>query len=205
MFNLSGNNEERTGQMRQTAHALEMKFVEKDEYGMTALLRDFYLFSRGGSKAITNLLTHTSPLMEDKVNIFDFKYRVSTGKSSHTHEQTVFFINSKRLAMPEMLMKPEHFFHKIGAWFGMQDIDFQEHKEFSDQYLLQGGDEAHIRRTMNLKPVIRFFTIEKNWCLESIGYFLIFYQLDLLIHPGQIKHLHAKGMSLFEQFKTEEF
>ena len=190
--------------MRQTAHELKMKFTEADEYGMIALLRDFHLFKKGGGKTITNMLTHASQLMEDKINIFDYKYTVSTGKSAHTFRQTVFFINSKRLAMPEMLMKPEHFFHRLGNWLGLQqDIDFEEHKDFSHQYLLQGEDEAHVRRAMNQDEVIRFFTVEKEWSLESIGFFMIFYQHEKLIPSHQIKYLHERGMMLFDNFKEE--
>ncbi len=204
MFNFSGSDDERQALMRQTAHELEMKFTEKDEYGMIALLRDFQLFSVGGNKAITNLLTHTSQLMEDRVNIFDYQYTVRTGKTTVTYKQTVFFINSKRLAMPEMLLKPEHFFNRIGNWLGLQqDIDFEEHKDFSNNYLLQGEDEPQVRRTMNQEAIIRFFTIEKEWCLESIGFFMIFYQPKRLIPPHEIKYLHQRGMLLFDNFKTD--
>jgi hypothetical protein len=204
MFNLSGKEEERTAQLRQIAYKLGMEFKEEEEYGMIALLRDFRLFRMGGSKTITNLLTHTSDLMEDKVNIFDYKYTISTGKTTVTHRQTVFFINSKRLSMPEMLLKPEHFFNKIGAWLGLQqDIDFEEHKEFSDNYLLQGEDEPRVRRTMNNDEVLHFFTIEKDWHLESVGFFMIFYQHNRLIEPHEIKYLHQRGMMLFDSFKAE--
>ena len=35
----------------------------------------------------------------------------------------------------------------IGAWLGLQqDIDFEEQKGFSDNYLLQGEDEPRVRR-----------------------------------------------------------
>jgi hypothetical protein len=143
--------------------------------------------------------------MEEKINVFDYRYTVSTGKSSHTFHQSVFFIQSKQLAMPQMLLKPENFFHKIGAWLGMQDIDFEEHPEFSDRYLLQGEDEERIRRTMSNETVMRFFTVEKNWSLESIGFYLVLYQERKLIDPGHFKTLYGKGMKLYEQLKTEEW
>ena len=204
IFN-SASRQERTGQLRAAAFELEMDFEEKDEYGMIALLRDFKLFQKGGRKTISNILTKTSSLMEEKVNVFDYRYTISTGKSSHTFYQTVFFIQSKQLAMPQMLLKPENFFHKIGTWLGMQDIDFEEHPEFSDSYLLQGEDEARIRRTMSNEAVMRFFTVEKNWCLESIGFYLVLYQEKKLISPSHIKTLHSKGMKLYEQLKMEEW
>ncbi len=204
-FFSSKSRQERTEQLRATAFELEMDFEEKDEFGMIALLRDFKLFRIGGRKTISNILTKTSSLMEEKINVFDYRYTISTGKSSHTYHQSVFFIQSKQLAMPQMLLKPEHFFHKIGAWLGMQDIDFEEHPEFSDRYLLQGEDEDRIRRTMSNEAVMRFFTVEKNWHLESIGFFLILYQDKKLIMPSHIKTLYGKGMILYEQLKTEEW
>ncbi|MCF8247391.1 MAG: hypothetical protein K9J37_18225 [Saprospiraceae bacterium] len=195
---------ERTEQLRQVAFKLNMEFNEQDEYGMIGLLRDFQLFGKGGRKEISNLMTQSSQLMEDRFHVFDYKYTISTGKSAHTFRQTVLFINSKRLSMPEMLMKPEHFFNKIGTWLGLQqDIDFEEHKVFSDNYLLQGEDEARVRRTMDQEEIIRFFTIEKDWYLESVGFFMIFYQRNRLIEPNEIKHLHERGVLLFEYFKKE--
>jgi hypothetical protein len=58
---------------------------------------------------------------------------------------------------------------------------------------------------MNNLQIIHFFTIEKGWTLESVGYYLILYMHDKLIVPDQIKRLYSKGMSLYEQFKSEEW
>lgn len=201
----SSNMQERTAELRAAAPEIGMRFQEKDEYGMIALLRDFKLFQRGRRRAIINILTRESDLMEEKVNIFDYRYTVQSNNSSRTFVQTVFFIQSKQLALPEMLLKPEHFFHKVGAWLGMQDIDFEEHPSFSESYLLQGEDESRIRRTMGQEAVIRFFTVEKNWSLESIGFYLILYQEQTLFTPGHIKTLYNKGMDLYQQLKTEEW
>lgn len=204
-FFKSTGRQERIEQLKACAFGLGMEFEERDEYGMIALLRDFKLFQKGGRKTISNILNHTSSLMESKINVFDYQYTISTGKSHHTYHQTVFFIQSKQLAMPQMLLKPEHFFHKIGAWLGMQDIDFEEYPDFSDQYLLQGEDEDRIRRTIDNEAVIRFFTVEKNWTLESIGFYMVLYQANKLLAPDQIKSFYQKGMALYEQLKTEEW
>jgi hypothetical protein len=108
------------------------------------------------------------------------------------------------LALPEMLLKPENFFHKIGAWLGLQqDIDFEEHPEFSDRFLLQGEDEHRIRNIMQDR-VRKFFVIEKDWCMESVGFFLIFYKERSLASPDYIKALYKKGMTLYNYFKEEK-
>jgi len=57
----------------------------------------------------------------------------------------------------------------------MQDIDFAEQPEFSKKFLLQGDDEPRIRQLMN-EEIMRFFLVEREWCMESVGYFLIFYK-----------------------------
>jgi hypothetical protein len=198
------NQMDRVEALKSVAFQLDMAFQEKDEYKMVALLRDFKLFRQGGSKRIYNILSKTSGLLEEKINIFDYRYTISTGKSAHTYHQTVFFIQSKQLSLPQMLLKPEHFFHKIGAWLGMQDIDFEEFPKFSDKNLLQGEDEARIRSTLQTKTdVIRFFTVEKDWCLESIGFYMILYKEKILIDPASVKLLYEKGVMLHENLKTE--
>ena len=86
--------------------------------------------------------------MVSDINVFDYRFTISTGKTSVTKEQTVFFMNSKELGLPDFYMKPEHFLHKIAAFLGFEDIDFEEFPGFSDQYHLKGEDEHYIRAVM---------------------------------------------------------
>ncbi|MEK7257561.1 MAG: hypothetical protein AAB316_22590 [Bacteroidota bacterium] len=197
------NDDERTEALRSIAFNLGMEFCEKDEYGLRSLLKDFKLFDQGHSKRVYNLMEKSSGYLEEKFHIMDYKYTISANNSSKTYRQTVFFINSKRLALPQMLLKPESFFNKVGAWFGMQDIDFVEHPVFSEKYLLQGEDEARIRRSLP-EEVIRFFTVEQDWCLECLGYFMILYRQDSLAAPGYVEMLYKKGLSLYEHLKSQE-
>lgn len=117
--------------MHRTASELGMDFSQKDEWGLRALLKDFELFQKGGHRRLTNIMSKTTGLMEEKINICDYQFTVGTGKSATTHYQTLFFMQSKELGLPEMLVYPENFFHKVGSWLGMQDIDFEEWPEFS--------------------------------------------------------------------------
>ena len=193
------NHRQRTAALREVAGRLHMGFSEKDEWGLLALLKDFELFRKGGRKRIINLMTKSAGLLEEKIHIFDYQYTVSTGKSAVTIRQSVFFVQSKALGLPEMLLKPENFFHKIGNLLGMQDIDFEEWPEFSRKFLLQ-GNEWRIRRTMT-EELTRFFLVEKNWCLESVGYFLIFYRPKKLVAHDELEKLYARGMDLYEHLK----
>lgn len=187
--------------MKTVAQQLGLDFVEKDEWGHISLLEGFSLFKRGGNKKIHNLISQRSALGELKVQIFDYQYTISTGKSMVTPRQTVFFVQSKALALPEFWMKPEHIFHKIGNWLGIRDINFEEHPVFSNQYHLRGEDENLVRNVFS-EDVLHFFTIERNWCLEGVGYFFVLYQNSKLIKPEAIPDFYRKGMEVLNRLNA---
>ncbi len=171
---------------------------------MKALLRDFELFQKGSRRRITNIMSKTTELMEEKINIFDYQYTIKSKKSSTTFYQTVFFLQSKELGLPEMLIYPERFFHKIGSWLRLQqDIDFEQWPEFSDKFLVQ-GEAWRVRRLMN-EEITKFFLMDWHWCLESLGYYLILYRKRALAEPSSIKLLYQKGMSLLENLKKHDW
>lgn len=183
--------------LQELASQLEMSYAEKEEWGLIALLKDFKLFRVGGAQKITNILSKKDEWLETETHVFDYQYTVSTGKSSVSFKQTVFFVNSKKLGLPHFWMKPETFFHKIGHFLGIKDINFEAFPQFSDQYYLKGDDEEYIRATMNEK-VLHFFTIEKNWNLEGVNYFMIFYCHNTVIPPHLIKDFYKKGTKICE-------
>lgn len=193
----------RTEALERLAFELKMSFREKDQWNLHTLLVDFKLFRRGGRKGITNIMHRADPLHNTDVYIFDYRYTISTGNSSKTFRQTVFFIHSKELGLPFFRMRPEHFFDKIGSWLGIEDIDFEDYSKFSQQYHLKGDNEDYIRYTMS-DEVLKFFTVEKKWFLEGINYYMILYQRDKQLSPAQIKVMYKKGMHLFELFKAQE-
>ncbi len=194
-----GSKSHRTEQLEKIAKELGLSFTPKDEFGLINLLKDFKLFRRGGRKRITNILGEKDDLLEVDFRIFDYRYTISTGKSSRTFRQTVFFVQSKKLALPQFYMQPERFFHKIGNYFGMEDIDFEAFPQFSDQYWLKGKEEAAIRGSMN-EDLLHFFTIEKYWSLEGLNYYLIFYSKNKTLYGDELKMLYEKGKQIVELF-----
>ena len=193
----------RAAAMEDVSKWMKMTYHVQDEWGLMSKLLDFELFRTGRQKTIFNLLEWKDAFMEEQVYIFDYAYTRGSGKSKKRYMQTVFFMNSKFLGLPEFLMKPETFFHKIGQYLGLQDdIDFIEHEKFSEQYLLQSDDEARLRSLMN-KEILHFFTVEQNWTLEGIGYFMVFYKNDRLLSPATVKHFYSRGMALYDQFKNK--
>ena len=193
--------ERRRRELQDLALRHEMSFYEKDDWGMKALLKDFSLFRTGHSRRLFNILYSATDFLEEKTAVFDYRYTIQAGNTPVTHFQTVFFIQSKLLSLPQMLLKPENFFHKVGTWFGMQDIDFEEYPDFSDKYLLQGEEELRIRRAIN-EDVSRFFLVQRKWSMESLGYYLIVYKRKHLIAAPELSHFLEKGMELYGYLKS---
>ena len=193
-------NKYRSVEMKAMASNLDMEYTAKDEWGVLNLLTDFRLFRRGYAKRVKNILVSKDEEFDSIFRIFDYHFVVGAGNSTRRLRQTVFFIDSKQLGLPHFWMKPEHFLHKIGEKFGMQDIDFEAYPTFSNQYLLKGNDESFIRSVID-EEILHFFTFEKNWSLEGINYFMVFYKWNKLLTPKEIQELHRKGMQIFDMFK----
>lgn len=194
---------DRTEQLRRLADQLKMDFKPVDDWKLSSLLEDFKLFRNGGAHKITNMLMKKDDMETLDFRIFDFAYTVSTGKSSVTIRQTVLYVHSTSLALPQFWMKPENIFHKLGIWLGLQrDINFEEFPEFSKQYFLKSKDEEYTRATMD-DQVLHYFTVEKNWYLEGIGYMMLFYKQGVVLDAPAIKELHWKGMKIYDMLVTE--
>lgn len=181
-----------------------MEYSPTDEWGLTSLLKDFNLFRRGSRKRIKHLLHRQGGLHQMDTRIFDYQFTISTGNSAQTFKQTVFFVESKELGLPQFLMKPETFFHRVGAFLGFEDIDFEEFPDFSENYYLKGEDEDYIRSSLN-DEFLKFFSVEKKWYLEGLNYYLIFYRFNKLLTPSRVKELHTKGLELVDMLKQEPF
>jgi hypothetical protein len=192
----------RTQQLSDVAYRLGLDFQAEDEWGLLALLEDFRLFNRGIGKEISNIMRSRDDLLESDLRIFDYKYVISTGNSSRRFRQTVFFMDSRKLGLPDFRMRPEQFIHKIGALIGFEDIDFEDHSDFSNQYYLKSSDEYYLRASLQ-EGFFKFFSVEKGWYLEGLNYYLIFYRKDVLFPPDKIRNFYRMGMEVFDLFKLD--
>lgn len=189
----------REEELRACAHSLSWSYVPKDEFGTLNWLLDFKLFKLGGSKKLQPMIIRK----EDDLAftcLFDYIYTVSTGKSSTTYRQTVYFRYSKKLGLPHFVMVPEKWFHRIGTYFGMQDIDFIEYPEFSHNYLLQGTDEPYIRHHFNHPEMVRFFDQQGFYSLEGMNYLMILYVNNVVLPYEQSLQLVKIGDRLHDFF-----
>jgi len=179
--------------MQRAAREMGLAFAPKGDDATFGLLSGFHLFSHGHAKKITSLMLGEVSDME--VRIFDYTYTTGSGKNSHTFRQTVIAFRSPKLALPAFSLRPENLFHKIGALFGYQDIDFDTHPQFSKHYLLRGNDEEAIRSTFH-DGVLEFFDENRGLCTEGSGPTLIFYRAAQQVEPEAIRSFMEEGFKV---------
>ncbi|MEL6141086.1 MAG: hypothetical protein AAFU67_05665 [Bacteroidota bacterium] len=186
----------RTRQLRGLAHRLGLEFQAEDTYDLPAQLADFRLFRKGSRHRASNIMRKQDELISFDARIFDYRYVKWAGNHVKRYQQTVFFLQSTQLGLPELWLRPETIMHKIGELFGRRDIDFVRFPKFSGQYRLTGEDEIFIRHHFT-DEVLNYFTIEKGWSLEGIGYYLILYKKNRLFSPRDIEYFYKKGIEVF--------
>jgi hypothetical protein len=123
-----------------------------------------------------------------RVAVFDYHFTVGGGKSQTVYHQTVCAVCDRRLRLPVFDLKPESIWNKLGALFGYEDIDFEEHPEFSRKYFLSGVGEAAVRALF--RPEVRD-TLEKRdgLSLEGAGDRFICFRANVRVEPGEIENL----------------
>jgi hypothetical protein len=157
----------------------------------------FELFRQGSSRKLRDLLT--SPPGDPRAVVFEYSYVVSSGKSSQTHRQTVFYATGGALELPSFSLRPERFFHRIAGVFGYQDINFERRPEFSQMYLLRGADEAAVRGAFS-DVVIDFFERRPGTCATGAGRELLFWRPSRRVAPADLDAFIAEGYELTERF-----
>jgi len=186
------------------ARKLDFSFHDTDDIGLTTQLQDFRLFREGRNKRIERVIRRQDGLMEFDISIFDYSFQTWGGSGSDNRVyQSVFFLQSAQLGLPELWLQPETIAHKLKALMGFDDIDFVRYPKFSGQYRLTGEDEEYIRYHFN-DAVLNFFTLNKGWSMEGLGFYLVFYRRGMLIPSAQIEEFYKKGKEIYRLMAGRE-
>jgi len=105
----------------------------------------FEMFRRGHSRSAWNTLSGTATLAGHpcRVKLGDFTYKVTrhNGKTTTTttHNFSYLIAHLPFRSVPDLLIRPEHLFDKIGGVFSDKDIDF-ESDDFSRRFFVASPD-----------------------------------------------------------------
>jgi hypothetical protein len=188
----------RTEDLRVQAGRLGMTAFREEAPAPLAGFHHLPLFNRGHSKRIRNLMQGSADGVE--VAVFDYRFTVGSGKNSHTYAQTVCALCDRRLRLPVFDLKPESIWNKLGALFGHEDIDFEEHPEFSRKYYLTGVGEAAVRALF--RPEVReYLQTRDDLSMEASGDRFIYYRAGVRVEPPQIEVLTRETLEALVLFR----
>jgi len=187
----------RTEQFALISAKLKLNFFPKGSPSLFERLKPFHLFSKGWSRKIKNLMEGEANKVE--LAIFDYQYTTHGGQHPQTHRQSLLFIRSPKLNLPDFSLRPENVFHKIGSAFGDKDIDFETHPIFSKSYLLRGDNEAVIRGLFN-NELLNFIQSQQKISIEGSSDQLIFYRHKNRVKPEEVESFMEEGFQVFDQF-----
>lgn len=178
----------------QHAESMGLTFIPDGDADLLDRLSVFKLFNQGHSRKMKNLIQGDSG--EVNIAIFDYQYTTGGGKNQQTHLQSIVALQSNQLVCPDFTMRPERMFDKLGSALGFQDIDFESHQMFSSSFVLQGSDEAAIRKYFD-QSVLDFFSAKPGISVEAQTGTLFFYRARQRIQPREIKDNLAQAYEVF--------
>lgn len=190
----------RTSELEAVASQMGLMF-EKYADEQTATMRSrFDLFSKGhGRKSWNAIFGETNGT---GIWMFDYQYTTGGGKNSTTHYQTVICFGSSSMDLPRFSLYREGFMSRIGSGvFGMQDIDFETHPDFSKKFVLKGDSEDHIRATFQADLLSFLETQDKNLHVEADGDLLLMYRPRKKVKPDVITDFLTEGFGVFREFQ----
>ncbi len=174
---------------------------EGDVAALQSSLSSFHLFKQGHARRLYGLIHGVA--RGAPVSIFDYRYSISSGNNNNrTREQTVAGFELAGAALPAFALRPETVWSKMGAWLGGQDIDFEDAPDFSSRYILQGTDEAAVRRLF-AERVLAFYAAHPGLCTEGGGDRLIVYRADKRVKPEALSAFMDEGLEVMDLFKPQ--
>ena len=197
----AAHEQQRMEQLRVVAGRMGFSFAAQAEAGLWGQVEGFYLFSRGRSRRIHNVMRRQ--IHDIDVTIFDYRYTTQNGKHSHTHHRSVVLFETGRLNLPRFTLRPKHFFHRIAKALGWQDIIFEAHPVFSESYLLQGRDEGRIRQVLNEEALL-YYTRHPDLHTEGDGRRLVFYRGGRRVEPQGMEAFLQQGLDVLDVFMEKE-
>jgi hypothetical protein len=167
--------------LERVAGRLGMLFSAELPEGIRSRLLQAGFFQRSGARFYNSMFKRLNDGTE--IAIFDYSWKASRGRNYYF---SVFWAYCEDLRLPHFRLHPEvPLFHDVAKAFGMQDINFENHPDFSRRYLLRGEDEAKIRLRFH-PSFLNFLEQHPPCCAEGFGPQLVIWRDDPPVSPEEM-------------------
>lgn len=204
-------NKKRAEALAKKASAMQLAFSRTPPTGFAEDLSAMSYFADPKNRTYSNVLYGQSG--GTSVHIFEYQISQESAATpaahtsdslttSHTHTSTTSTIYSAvylrgNIALPQFLLYSSSFLDGIvKKLFGMQDIDFTTHPVFSKDCVLQGRDEAAVRKLFTPEVLTHCEKISKDTVIGD-GERLVYLRRGFLM-PDQIENLLREALALHQ-------
>jgi len=184
----------RTETLSGLATELNLEFHPDGNEDLERQLAEFPLMNKGRKGKLTNVCAGGTD--ELRLWILDYRFITGYGKNRRVHRQTVVAMESSLLNLPEFRMRPERMFDRVGQMLGLQDIDFDEHLQFSQQFVLQ-SDMAEVTREFFDTGLLDFFAARPGCSFETRSGKFIVYRPRMLVTPDKFQAFFEEGFRYY--------
>ena len=157
-----------------------------------SFLNNFQFFSTKHINHIYNELSHK----ESAICLFDIEFSEGEFIAKEVVRSTMLHIELND-NIPKFTLDKEGFLEKVSAFAGFNDIDIENHDDFSDRFYLQGENKIEISKFFN-DDVTHFFESNPYYHVESNGNALLIFGKERLASLKEIKALFDFGKRLKE-------
>jgi hypothetical protein len=184
--------------MRAACTAMGFTYTERaDPDELAAAIGELPLFSRGRGRKAWSVMRGS--LAGRPAMLMDYEFTTGSGRNQTTHRQTVALFPDAGGGLPDFELAPENIFHKIGAVFGYQDIDFETSEEFSKRYLLRGREEDRVRAALSA-DALAFFAQNPGWTVQLRGGRVAAYRAGRRCRPEEAPSFLAEALRIASLF-----
>jgi len=93
-------------------------------------------------------------------------------------------------------MEPGRFFKQVGKHSTINKIDFKVYPQFSDEF----WRKREARNNALSEDLLQYFSVENNWTIEGVNYFMILYKKEKIIPTTDLMELFQKGKAIVKMF-----
>lgn len=183
----------RKQKMREQARRMGMVYYPKAAEETVDHLRTFRFMGRGKRTRVKHVLYRTFPDQKAHVHLFDLSYY----RGDNPKRQTVFWIESNHLQLPDFFLRPEHYGHTVARFLGDRDIQFDRYPVFSRNYWVKGNQESEVRYLLH-DDLLDYFSRRPGWFMEGAGREFILFKHRKKWPAKQLNSLMEIGLNVFD-------
>ena len=190
---------QRTLVLAEAAEELELSFHATGDESLLQRLSCLSFMSTGRKHQVTNLMV--ADTAHARVSLFDFRYTVGSGKHTKVFCQSVLAMEAETLECPAFSLRPEGGWDRVVSMVGAQDIDFEQHADFSAAFVLKGDVEDEVRAYLD-RELLDFFTARAGIYCEARPGVLVYFRRSKRIAAvaSQLQGFLEEGMEVFVEF-----